>query len=104
MQSELSRSHDCETAGPALREILGCDKPRARECAFEFGGYVIDRCPAHYTKSASGWILWANEIYGHREKGIMPFVGGYLDQPNKIVEMCGYLDYIFSEKLKMETR
>ena len=36
------------------------------------------------------------------EKGFLPYPGGYLDQPNRIVEICNYMDYLLAEKLKRE--
>lgn len=96
------RSHECQTAAPAIREIMGCDKPKPEHQCFKFDGMVIDRCPGYYLKR--GIIQFAYELYNWREKGVLPYPGGYLDQPNRIVEICNYMDYLLAEKLKRETQ
>ena len=100
MQSELVKSHDCETAAPAIREIMGCDKPKAVDQCFKFDDIVIDRCPGFYLKN--GIIKFAYELHNWREKGLLPCRGGYMDQPNRIVEICNYMDYLLAEKTKRE--
>jgi len=99
LQSELAKSHDCQTAGPLIRSQLGCDEPLLKELSFSVDGIFIDRCPAFYLKN-SNFAYEALEMHGWREKGILPFPGGYLDQPNKYVETMNYLDYLFSLKLE----
>lgn len=103
MQSELVKSHECETAAPAIREIMGCDRPKPESSCFKFDGIVIDRCPGFYLKEG-GLIKFAYELHNWREKGFLPYPGGYLDQPNRIVEICNYMDYLFAEKIKREIK
>ena len=62
-------------------------------------GVFIDRCPAYYLKH-SNFAFEALEMHAWREKGLLPFSGGYLSQPNKYVETMNYLDYLFSLKLE----
>lgn len=51
-----------------------------------------------------GLIKFAYELHNWREKGFLPYPGGYMDQPNRIVELINYMDYLFAEKIKREMK
>lgn len=79
--------------------MAGCDAPLPEELALKVGGVSVDRCPAYYARRSS-FAFDALEMHAWREKGILPFSGGYLEQPNKYIEVMNYLDYLFSLKLE----
>ena len=92
--------HECGTAAPAIREIMGCDGPKTGSTHLEFQGAVIDRCPAYYRRMA-GDMSFAFEVYSWREKGFLPYPGNWLDQPNKIVEICNFMEQLVAEKMRL---
>ena len=69
--------------------MKGCNLPASRVVAEYSGFYKFKRCPGALK---SGWareilsmhLLWSN--------GVMPFEGGALDQPAKIVEAMQLID------------
>lgn len=105
MQSEILQGHECETAAPAIRDLYGCNSSRDQEACLEFDGLVIDRCPAYYLKNGFD-IGFAIQVYNWREKGFLPYAGNWMEQPHKIVEICGFMDRLLSYKMKneLETR
>jgi hypothetical protein len=78
--------------------MFGCDRPTAPR--LEFQGLVIDRCPAYYMKGAE-WTQFAFQVYSWKEKGILPYSGGFLEQPNIVVEICDFMDHLVAEKMRL---
>jgi len=101
VKAEALRGHDHETADEKVRAIYGCDKPVEPGSEWKFGGFIFDRCPAHYVQDAS----FSNEVFSlwnWREKGFLPFAGGMLDQPVIYIEAMDLMDFLVTELKKTE--
>lgn len=83
---------------------MGCDKPIPKGMRFSVAGISIDRCPNYYLKDSGEFTSEAFEMHNWREKGILPRAGGWTDQPNKFVEICNFLDFLFGYKQRHESR
>lgn len=98
LQKEALRGHDCKTASREVRRLMGCDEPLPNPWVFD--GLTFERCPSFYVKSS--WLTHAFEMYNWIEKGFLPFPGTYLDQPNKVIELVNYIDFLMGEKASAE--
>lgn len=101
MRSDLLRSHDCATADPATRQMMGCDSPVEEGLEWECLGLRFDRCPAFY-ETDPDFVKDAMQIYNWREKGILPFPGALVDQPAIVLEVCSFLDVLVTERQNQE--
>lgn len=99
LKSDELRSHDCKTADPVTRELMGCDKPVEHGAEWEFMGYKFDRCPAFYSTDPD-FVSEALQIYRWREKGVLPYPGALVDQPGIILEVCDLMDALVGAKQK----
>ena len=101
MQAELAKSHDCKAAGEGLRKMMGCDEPLPEHLQWEFDGIKFERCANFYINEAR-WLSDAFEIYNWAQKGMLPYPGSFWDQPNKVIEICNYIDFLIGEKARVE--
>lgn len=101
VKAEALRGHDHETASELVKALNGCEKPVDEGCEWEFGGYVFDRCPAFYVND-SEYVQDVFRLWNWREKGFLPFPGALMDQPNVYLEAMEYMDYLITERQKIE--
>lgn len=99
LQQEAVKGHDCRTASPAVKRLMGCDEPLPVPWVFD--GLSFERCPSFYLKDAS-WSGDVFEMYNWIQKGFLPFPGTFLDQPNKTIELVNYIDFLTGEKANAE--
>lgn len=84
--------------------MAGCDGPIPEHLRFTVGEISIDRCPAFFIVDSKDFIDQCFEWYNWRDKGFLPMTGGYAEQSNKFVEACNYLDFLYAEKMKRESK
>ncbi len=99
LQAEAVKGHDCKTASPAVKRLMGCDEPLHHPWVFD--GLSFERCPNFYAED-SVWLTQVFETYNWTQKGFLPYPGTYLDQPNKVIELVNYVDFLMGEKANAE--
>lgn len=100
LQSDYLKGHDCETAQAPLQKSEGCLESKPKHERWTFDGYEFDRCPAYYVKRAEEWLQDAFGIWRWKNLGFLPWPGTWMDQPNKVIEVLGYIDYLMEIKIK----
>jgi hypothetical protein len=75
----------------------GCNTPASRVVAEYQPFYKFRRCPGALKTNAAREIIGMHRLY---EQGVLPFNGGFLEQPAKIVEAMGVVDALKFEHQK----
>lgn len=83
---------------------MGCDAPLPLALQAKLAGKRIERCPQFYLERASEWLREAFEVHSWVAKGFLPGPGTWLDQPNKIIEICALIDHLYGLKADHERK
>lgn len=103
MQSDAIKGHDCETASAEIRRAKGCYEPLPEHLRWQCMGHTFDRCPNFYLRE-SAFIQESLEVYAWREKGFLPFPGGWIEQPNLCIEVLEFMDQLVHYKASAEKK
>jgi hypothetical protein len=75
----------------------GCNAPTSRVVAKYHSFFEFKRCPGALKSQAMREIIQLHRLW---ESGVLPYDGGVLDQPAKIVEAMGLVDSLKFEHQK----
>lgn len=91
---------DSATMLERAKKTKGCTKEYAAPVhRIDDIGFTL--CPGNfYSKSAEGLI----EAYYFFERGILPYPGSLMDQPNKIIEIFRVIEAYKNDKILKETK
>jgi len=93
---EFKKAKGC-FGSKSLRVIIGVDEYQRRA--------VFKACPGNYTSLSVNYFI---DLFYQYEKGVLPFKGGLMDQPSKIIEVFQLIDDKISQKknelIKRESR
>jgi len=91
------KNHDEMNEG--LKKTKGCEKELPKPI-FRIGEELtFTRCVGNfYSESAYNWL----DLFVQYEKGVMPFPGAMVDQPNKVIEIFKVIESYKQAKLKQE--
>jgi len=77
-----SEDFDCSRCTEAAKKERGCHEP-AKRPVVSIGGEKYYRCPV---KLIRPWAKWVLGLYRHYRDGHLPYSGGVMDQPAKLME------------------
>jgi hypothetical protein len=76
--------------------MRGCEKPADKDIFTWKNRISFKSCPVNYYNSGSALLV---EYFRHFEKGALPFKGGLMEQPGKILDVFSLFE---SLKVEME--
>lgn len=76
---------------------MGCSKPANQEVFHFKKTYFWTSCPANMWNGACQELI---SIYRHFERGLLPFPGGLMDQPAKVLECFDLIENLMIEDRK----
>ena len=79
---------DCSRCSDNQKIDRGCTKDSPVPGRWKIGNVELSRCPISQLNEDSAWFIKA---YALLEKGILPKVGGWLDQSNKFNEVMVFI-------------
>lgn len=74
-----------------------CFTKRPREFVDYNGKVKYFVCPSNFFNPAYSQII---DMFRHFQRGVLPFNGGLLDQPAKIIEIFNLIENLDSERIK----
>lgn len=90
-QSKYTNRQDATAMLEKVKRIKGCTKPHSAPVHQIRQGKISlafrDCIGNYFSYSAMSWINFYNAF----EKGAMPFPGGYMDQPSKLIDVMNLI-------------
>lgn len=95
LSNDVFNCFQCKKLYPEIRRIeqKGCGKPIAR-AIFKRRDIHFYKCPSNFY---SGLVANLVASASHFDKGILPYKGGLMDQPNKIIEAYSLISSLRKE-------
>ena len=81
-----------------FRQAKGC-KSIVKHNVYQSDNFIFHRCPGNFVRYEVKSFI---NTYNRMQNGILPFEGGYFDQPNKIVEILNLIDGYYQDKQAKE--
>lgn len=91
MLEKIKKQKGCEVVGPDERHFIMQGETQLR----------YNTCIGNFVSDSS--IYWIHS-YNHFEAGTMPFSGGYMDQPAKIIDIMNVIGAHKNEQIQKQTQ
>lgn len=80
---------DCNACTKEQKEDRGCISNSPIPGRWQLGDDKFQRCPIRWVKPE---IYWYIKAYNFMEKGILPRIGGWLDQSSKFINAMNFIN------------
>lgn len=96
-QCELCLSRKSELVAKT-RTLYGCERVTAHR-VFKNNDFIYTKCPGNFYSYRAAHFL---EVFVHFDKGVLPYPGGLMDQPAKIMDIFSVISAHRQDKLEAE--
>lgn len=97
----LTKHHPYEKAKEIVQKQRHCDGSRSEHVLFRTDDFVFYTCPCQFYNNDIQILL---QLVGQRKQGVLPFSGGYLEQPAILMDAIDYVERLLNNYQEKERK